>query len=231
MVRLKKICLDYGHRNHATNFGAINGEIKESELALEIGKKIKIQLEKNDIEVIETRQSEDDIISLNDRCKLANDNKVDLFLSVHINSFLNPLVCGVEVLHYQGALNRAKAQTMSDLIAEHTGARNRGSKQRNDLIVLRNTAMTALLIECGFMSNERELANLLDGEYQDKIVKGVIESLGLHYYEEEKQDVSPQTFYRVVVGSFANLDIAQERVRKLQEQGYKDTFIVAFERR
>jgi len=58
-----------------------------------------------------------------------------------------------------------------------TDANNKGIVERNDLIVLNQTLMPAIIIECGFLSNEIESNLLIDNKYQNKIVDGIVEGL------------------------------------------------------
>ena len=42
-------------------------------------------------------------------------------------------------------------------------------KPRDDIYLLKNAKMPSILIECGFLSNEKESQLLADSKYQDKI--------------------------------------------------------------
>lgn len=221
------ICLDYGHRNTKFDHGASNGQHKESYIAYQIGEKLRKQLEKNVYKVILTRKDESQIISLNDRCRVANSNGVDLFISIHINAAENVSASGIEVLHYAGKENEVFSKKICDAMCEATGARNRGARVRNDLAVLNGTKCKAVLIECGFISNEDELNKLINESYQVKIVKGILKGLGVEYKEEVTEK---EVFYRVVCGSFKDRNEAEKRLRDITEKGFKDSFIVAYEK-
>ena len=45
---------------------------------------------------------------------------------------------------------------MMNLLINGTGANNKGIIEREDLIVLNQTKMPAIIVECGFLSNENE---------------------------------------------------------------------------
>lgn len=222
-----KICLDYGHRNNQNDYGATNGKIRESELALQIGNKLLTQLNSQH-EVILTRDSENKIISLGDRCRIANDNSVGLFISIHINAAENKDANGVEVLHYNGANNKSTAKAVCDAVCKVTGAANRGAKERNDLYVLNSTKMPAILIECGFLSNYKELAQLVDEDYQWKIVEGICVGLGFKF---SRPQAIPDNgvYWRVICGSYNNKDLALDEVRRLEAMGLKP-FIAKYEK-
>lgn len=224
-----KLCLDIGHRNNALDYGATNGNAKESELALQIGLKLEKQLQ-GQCNVIMTRKSENDIIDLAYRAKVANKNNCNLFVSIHINSYTDPQANGVEVWHYKGASNQVLAKKVCDSICKYTGAKNRGAKE-GTFQVLRETSMTAILIECGFISNPDEVKKLQDNKYQDLIVRGIVEGLGFIYKEEKKEEQNKQegtVYYRVIVSSLTNKEYAEKLTNELKQKGYKDTFIEIF---
>ena len=54
-----------------------------------------------------------------------------------------------------------------------SGADNKGIVEREDLLVLNQTNMPAIIVECGFLSNSKEANLLLTDEYQDNIVDGL----------------------------------------------------------
>lgn len=173
-----KIYIDAGHRNNRLDYGAIGNGQKESALALSICKKLKAKLEKHSIVVYMSRESENDIISLMQRTVRANNLKVDLYLSVHINSAQNTQASGIEVLYYDTDMLASK---LCDNICEATGACNRGAKKRTDLYILNATRAKAILVECGFISNATECNKLTTNFYQNKIAEAIVEVLIKEY--------------------------------------------------
>ena len=172
-----KILLDSGHRNNQYDFGATGNGLKESELALSICKKLKESLKQQGITVYMTRDTEADIISIDARYRKARELRVDLLLSVHINSANNTTAEGIEVLYKS---QNKLAETVCNSMCSKTGAVSRGIKYRDDLGVL-NGYDKAILVECGFISNKRESAKLSDSAYQDKLVEGIAEAILGHY--------------------------------------------------
>jgi len=83
--RVKTIVIDAGHGGHD---GSTRGKFsREKDVALEISLKLgkAIEKEMKDVKVIYTRES-DVFVKLYERIAVANDNKADLFISVHCNS-------------------------------------------------------------------------------------------------------------------------------------------------
>lgn len=184
-----KILIDAGHRNNSNDFGASGNGLRESALALAISQKLKAELEKHGIIVFMSRESESDVISLEHRTTKANNLKVDLYVSVHINAF-NGQAAGIECLYYA---DDALAKDMTNRMCKLTNARSRGAKQRKDLHVLRETKMDAVLVECGFIDNPQEGKLLADEGYQDKLIKGIVGAIISKYKIVVEDQVQKET--------------------------------------
>ena len=78
------VVLDPGHGGPKTGAVSTSGE-REKEIALEIARKLKAELEKASVRVLLTRESDKDV-ELKERIRLANDAGADLFVSIHLNS-------------------------------------------------------------------------------------------------------------------------------------------------
>jgi N-acetylmuramoyl-L-alanine amidase len=103
--------------------------------------------------------------SLPDRVKCANDYGADLFISLHCNAFHSAEASGFEVWTSRGT---TKSDAVATAIYEKVGEEFPRWKMRADytdndpdkeagFYVLRKTAMPAVLIELGFITNELDL--------------------------------------------------------------------------
>lgn len=169
-----KIYIDAGHRSNINDRGAVHNGQRESVLALQIAKKLKVSLENSNIICFMSRESENDILTNAERCRKANNLKVDLFVSIHLNSASNTSAKGIEVWYYD---DQDLSRAICDKMCKYTGAINRGPKQNKAFEVLNSTKMTAVLVECGFLSNKEETQLLINEKYQDKLVKGISEAI------------------------------------------------------
>ena len=175
-----KICIDAGHsyglNGKGTDPGAVNNElgIKESIIATEIALYLGKILEEVGHTIIYTRTNGSDDITLKKRCDIANSNKCDLFVSIHLNSFDNPNSNGIETLVYNldSTAGRYAKNVQNELI-KASKATNRGVKERKDLYVLKHTSMPAMLIETGFISNREEGMKLNDPPYQRLLCEAI----------------------------------------------------------
>ncbi|MEZ0535721.1 N-acetylmuramoyl-L-alanine amidase [Caldicellulosiruptoraceae bacterium PP1] len=168
-----KICIDPGHGGIDPGAVGING-VLEKNIALDISLKLTNLLKKYNYEVILTRDS--DILKwerknvssdLKARCDIANVNKCDIFVSIHCNSSQNNNATGIETYYYK---TQDKSKELAEIIQQnlikYTKLINRGVKRAN-YYVLRNTTMPSVLIELGFINNEKDVKTLVDTKYQN----------------------------------------------------------------
>lgn len=161
----------------------INGEL-EKDINLTIVKNLKQLLEFSGYDVVLTR-SEDVSIHDNDvtgtrnqkvsdmenRKKIVDEYPDSIFFSVHQNRFTQAQYFGAQMFYTTQNKNNFKiAQTMQEAFRELQPTNDREVKLiDNNLYLFKSTAQTALLIECGFLSNAEDAANLSNPEYQKKV--------------------------------------------------------------
>jgi N-acetylmuramoyl-L-alanine amidase/putative cell wall-binding protein len=135
-------------------------------------------------------------VELEERVTLANGLPADLYISIHHNSFFNSDVRGVEVYYYKTNANgKMLAEMLATSISKMTGLPNRGAKPTDKLYVIKNTKATAVLVECGFMSNRNDLAILVSSDGQQKIAAAIAEALANFVWEKF---VSSGAFQRII---------------------------------
>ncbi len=191
--RSKVIIIDAGHGGEDP--GAISADgIYEKDLNLEISMSLKSILEEKGYTVVMTRTedkmlySEDQnikgmrkISDLKNRCKVAAEYPEALFISVHMNSFGASKYSGLQVYHsHENHGSRALAVSIQNNVKEHLQSDNKRTvKDGENIYILENCPATAVLIECGFLSNSAECSKLSEKEYQKElsfaIVCGIIE--------------------------------------------------------
>ncbi|WP_340009749.1 N-acetylmuramoyl-L-alanine amidase family protein [Paenibacillus sp. FSL K6-0276] len=176
----KLIVIDAGHGGKDPGSISVN-KLIEKDFTLPTALKI-AELLKNDpnFEVVLTR-SDDTYPTLQDRSKLANNVKADLFISIHANSIAegsksNP--SGTET-YYTRKESLQFAQTVHKYLVAATGLSDRGVRQ-SSLHVTRETKMPAILLECGYLSNTKDEALLFTADFQDKVANSVV--LGIKEY-------------------------------------------------
>ena len=164
-----------------------NPALMEKDINLVIAQKIRDRLQANGIPVLMTR--DDDSFfgtskeNLMARCELANNNNATLFVSVHNNSAQSPKATGTEICYTEestglgGVTSKTLANNILPYLTEATGLANRGIINRPNLVVLKNTTMPAALLECAFLSSEKDRAVLTDETKLDAIADGVVKGI------------------------------------------------------
>lgn len=160
-----------------------NPLLVEKDVNLAISLKIRDRLQEKGIRVLMTRD-DDSFTGTNKenlmaRCEIANENNATLFVSVHNNSAVSPKATGTEICYTEestganGITSKELAQNILPYLTEATGLTDRGIVNRPNLVVLKNTAMPAVLLECGFLTCETDRKVLMDDNKLNDIAEGV----------------------------------------------------------
>lgn len=219
-----KFGIDIGH-NCPPDTGAV-GIKKEDDLTKVVGTLLMQKLTAAGHSVVNctptTASSVTD--SLRQRVNKANDNRVDLFVSIHFNKF-NGRANGTEIF----AISRVSQSIAQSVLKEilQLGFKNRGVKD-TPFFVLKHTSMPAILVECCFCDSSVDMShfnadkmaeaikNGLIGESQDnnshpqpgllKISKSTI----LKPSTEQALDLPPATLANIAPGDYPVLDFRYE---------------------
>ena len=176
MAENRKVIIDAGHGGQEP--GAVYEGRQEKEDALQLAFDVGNALERRGISVSYTRVS-DVYDSPYEKAAMANASDADIFLSIHRNAMPVPgTASGIENLVYEdsgtaGALGR----NIGEALAE-AGWTDLGVKERPGLVVLRNTKIPAVLVEVGFINNEKD-NEFLDANMAataDAIADGVLKT-------------------------------------------------------
>lgn len=172
-----KIALDAGHGG--SDPGAVYKGRQEKEDTLDLTLAVGDILKKNGIDVYYTRTT-DEYETPFKKATDANNSGADLFVSIHRNSSENPnQYSGVETLVYSDTGLKAEVARNINNQLEDTGFKNLGVDERKNLVVLKRTKMPAVLVEAGFINNDKD-NYLFDEEFDNiaqAIADGILESI------------------------------------------------------
>ena len=185
-----KIYIDQGHNPAGFNTGAEGNGYDEQDITYRVGRLLYDRLAANPaFEPRLSRPTEGTILgtsnntSLRVRVEQANAFGADLFISIHTNAAENPSATGTEALVYSPASTVAidVAEQILTQLNLQTGLRNRGIVYRPGLYVLRRTAMPAILVELGFITNPRDAALMVEDPelFAEGIYRGILAYYGL----------------------------------------------------
>lgn len=182
----KLIVLDPGHGGtEPGTLGEIDGEVvvKEKDINLKISNKVLKILRDKGYNVIATRTT-DTYVGLTTRADIANSADADLFVSIHNNSFEDPSAKGTLTMYAyddpkegNNISGKTIANIMQKELVKGTEGQDRGLLKNAQIVVIRKTEMPAILVECLFMSNEKDLQELLDDERIDKIAEHIAKGI------------------------------------------------------
>lgn len=163
-----KFGIDMGHNNpYDTGASAYKNE---DNLIKQVGEKVIRNLVDLGYTVINCTPKT--AVSLNDslfqRVKAANDNNVDVFVSIHFNSGGGT---GTEVYADSTDGRKIGERVVSEISA--LGYYNRGVKDGKRLYVIRNTNATAILVECAFVDSKQDMDMFDSKSMANAIVKGL----------------------------------------------------------
>lgn len=172
-----RIALDAGHGG--SDPGAVYKGRQEKDDTLDLTLAVGDILKKNGIDVYYTRTT-DEYETPFKKATDANNSGVDLFVSIHRNSSENPnQYSGVETLVYSDTGLKAEVARNINNQLEDAGFKNLGVDERKNLVVLKRTKMPAVLVEVGFINNDKD--NYLFDEEFDSIAQaiadGILESI------------------------------------------------------
>jgi N-acetylmuramoyl-L-alanine amidase len=193
MIVMVKIMLDPGHDINTPGKRAPDGSVREFEFNKATAiHTANLLAQYNGVEVYFSHDLNDAIdTSLNARADLANRLQVNCLVSIHANA--GPTSArGIETFIYLNTPTSTDnlARMIHDHVINITGMTNRGVK-RADFAILRQTNMDALLIECGFMTNNEDLALLKSDEYRRKCAQGIVNGLVQFYGLTRKAAPAP----------------------------------------
>lgn len=185
------VVIDAGHGGNDPGKVGINNAL-EKDINLSIAILLKKMLEAEDIEVIMTRETDKGLYDENARNKKVQDMKRRceiiskansvVTVSIHQNSYHEEYVNGAQVFYFQHSDNAKKlAEIIQKQLQTHVQPNNKRSAKNNaSYYLLKKTDATAVIVECGFLSNYEEASKLVDENYQQKLAWAI--HLGILQY-------------------------------------------------
>ncbi len=189
------IVIDAGHGGEDPGAVSDDGTL-EKDLNLEISKILFALCELNGNKAVMTRQDDtllydyyDDldnykgqkkVYDLKNRLKIAESVENGVYVGIHMNKFSQSKYSGAQIYY-------SKNNDLSSYIASNVAKsikaylqpnNNRQTKMAGSSIyILDKTKIPAILIECGFLSNDEELQSLKNKEYQASIAMCIFSSI------------------------------------------------------
>lgn len=191
----KKILIDAGHGGMDGGTSSAGGTV-EKNINLSIAIKLKHSLESLGYEVVMTREDDNGLDSLNgtirqkyyedlrNRCELKKSTNCGMFISIHLNYFVQSKYYGAQVWYSHYKDSKDLAGIIQKTLREDLDPSNKRVQKpaKNAYKILREyDYMPSVIVECGFLSNYEEEQKLKSDVYQEKIANSISKAIGEFY--------------------------------------------------
>jgi N-acetylmuramoyl-L-alanine amidase len=193
-----KIAIDAGHGPDTPGKRTPDESMREYHFNAVVADKICNELSKYDgVAWLRTDHSRRDV-PLRERTDRASREKADMLISIHANA--HGIVGwnaaeGIETFLYPHRSSTEAsftlAQNVQQQLVQLTGRKNRGVKYAN-FHMLRESRMTAILVECGFMTHRQEAELLKSDSYRQTCAMAIVAGIGAAYRFQRKPDTAKQ---------------------------------------
>lgn len=182
------VIIDAGHGGE--DGGAVDNGILEKNINLSIAQKLEDMLTAAGCTVIMTRDSdiaiydsdsstirEKKVSDMHNRLDIANSSPNNILLSIHQNKFTQPQYSGTQVFYSK---NNPKSAVLAESLRKSiTGLLQPENKRElkaadSSVFILNNAEVPAVIIECGFLSNQEEAQKLNDEKYQTEMAFAIM---------------------------------------------------------
>lgn len=109
---------------------------------------------------------------LRNRLRFTEEAGADLLISIHMNKFPQPQYSGLQVYY---SPNAPESRTVAEVIRNYTKLYLQPENERetkaatSSIYLLHRIQRPAVMVECGFLSNEEELSRLKDDTYRRQL--------------------------------------------------------------
>ncbi|WP_066895454.1 N-acetylmuramoyl-L-alanine amidase [Clostridium nigeriense] len=225
---MAKWVLDAGHGGSDSGAVGKYGR-READIVLEAVYETKRLLERNGEVVLLTRAS-DVYLDVKDRVDIANNWNADYFVSFHMNSFVDNSVSGTEIVIFEkGNKSEELARFLKDELLANLKSKDRGIKEAS-YTILRQTKMPAVIIEAEFISNEDVEKNFSAIKYGYMVARACLAMVNkvLIDIPIKKPKTPTREGWRICIGYYRDYEEAEDEVIRLQNEGFKDVYVVPY---
>lgn len=186
---LPVIVIDAGHGGIDAGVYGVNTSIKESDINLEIARKLKGYFSNAGFECVMTRSTQAGLYGttakgfkmrdMQKRKEIIEECGADMVISIHQNTCPLSSKRGAHVFYDEGS---ESSKTLAALIQKQMNLLEGGVPSNSSLVgdyyMLKCTSAPSVIVECGFLSNAEDEALLITDEYQSlaayAIFKGAV---------------------------------------------------------
>lgn len=200
--------------------GAVGYGLKEKDINLQTLLGCKAELERHNVKVFSSRTT-DENDGVYEEVREAIASGAEIAVSFHANAGGGN---GFEAYCNTANTDGVKLCKLAEKYVKALGQNSRGVKDGMHLYFIRETPMTAVLLESFFVDNDAD-NDIGDTKAEQKAfgtayAKAILEYLGIAYKENTPdKPSSPKKLYRVQTGAFAKKSGAEKQVKALKAAG------------
>lgn len=182
------VVIDAGHGGIDGGVSGITTGVKESELNLDIARKLKEKFDKSGAKTVMTRKTEAGLYGIYSkgfkrrdmlkRKQITLNAKADAFVSIHLNYYSSPSRRGAQIFY---KTDSERSRTLANIVQTELNSTEETKRDytalAGDYYVLNEADCAAILCECGFLSNAEDERLLLIDEYRDKIAEKIFNGI------------------------------------------------------
>lgn len=170
----KIIVIDAGHGGE--DFGAQIDGVQEKKIVESIAKKISQLNSKGDAEIILLRE-DDSFIELNERVSKVNKINPNLLISIHINASKNLNENGINAyVSKENDYYKKSTKIAKDLVEKISNEKlAKGEVKDSNLLLAKKSKCPALVLEVGYLSNEKDRNYISSENGQNEIANKIYE--------------------------------------------------------
>ncbi|MDQ2871664.1 MAG: N-acetylmuramoyl-L-alanine amidase, partial [Candidatus Eremiobacteraeota bacterium] len=176
------IVIDPGHGG--SDPGTLHGGLAEKNLNLDMSKRLRTLLIARGWQVMMTRDTDKDVYGpyaearpeLQARVDVANNAGARMFVSIHVNGFMNAGPRGVTT-YYSKPIDVPLAADVQHRLAADLGTADDGIV-KGKLYVTLHSSMPAILVETAFLTNPGDYARLNSPEWRQKVAQAIADGIG-----------------------------------------------------
>lgn len=200
VTQIPTVVIDAGHGGEDGGASTASG-VKESDLNLAIASKVEQLLALCGVKTCMLRTEDISLATKGDtirerkrsdlahRIELVEHTVMPIYVSIHQNHFDQSEYAGFQVFYREDTKSKQLAMQLQELFRSAVNGSNRRKCQRAESVYIMNKiSCTAILVECGFLSNPQEARSLQDEGYQRKL-SCVIGSALTQFIEKGEIDI------------------------------------------
>ena len=178
------VVVDAGHGGIDGGVSGINSKVKESDLNLDIAKKLEQKLFAAGVRVVMTRTSYGGLYGttapgfkrrdMQKRAKIINSAKASALVSIHLNYYSQSSRRGATTFYNPKSQQSERlADVIQGQLNQLSGQTREFSPLKGDYYLLNVADCPSVICECGFLSNAEDEKLLLDENYREEIANRI----------------------------------------------------------